>query len=242
MAEQADLFPSGVAEAPLLALFSGPVDPCAEVRERLSVHGPSALDEGDNLVLILNRCSIDGGAAVRAADALMARFGGIGRIFGAPEPDLAQVIGVTAAREMRLLHSLLLRVLEHPFHKRDVLTSATAVQAYLRARMGALPREEFRVLFLDKANQLIADELMGAGTVDFAPVFPREVVRRALELGACSLVLAHNHPSLSTTPSSADIAMTKQIVAAAEVLGIKVHDHMIVAGDQVVSLRALGLM
>ena len=242
MAEQGALFSPGDGEAPLLAVIDASVDPCAEVRERFMTYGPSALDEGDTLALILSRCSIVGASAVGAADALMARFGGLGRIFGAPEPELAQVIGVPAARELGLLHGLLLRVLEHPLRKREVLTSSSAVHAYLRARLGALPREEFRVLYQDKKNQLIVDELLGAGTVDHAPVYPREVVRRAIELGASAMILAHNHPSGDPTPSGPDVEMTKQIVAAAKVLGITVHDHIIVAGDQLASLRALGLM
>jgi DNA repair protein RadC len=242
MAEQGKLFAPGVGEAPLSRLIGPAADPCAEIRERFVVYGPSALDEGDILALILSRCSIAGASAVDAADALMARFGGLGRIFGAPEPELAQVIGVPAARELGLLHGLLLRVLEHPLRQREVLTSTAAVTVYLRARLGALPREEFRVLFLDKKNQLIADELMGAGSIDHAPVYPREVVRRSLELNAAAILLAHNHPSTDPTPSSADVEMTKQIVAAAGVLKILVHDHMIVGGDQVVSLRTLGLM
>jgi len=229
MAEQGDLFAPGVGEAPLLAIIDASVDPCAEILDRFTTFGPSALDEGDTLALILSRCST-GVNSVGASDALMARFGGLGRIFGAPEPELAQVIGVPAARELGLLHGLLLRVLEHPLRTREALTSTTAVNAYLRARLGALPREEFRVLFLDKKNQLITDELLGAGTVDHAPVYPREVVRRAIELGASAMILAHNHPSGDPTPSSPDVEMTKQIVAAAKVLGITVHDHIIVAG------------
>jgi len=242
MSEQGDFFAPGVAEAPLLALMGPAADPCAEVRERFMTYGPSVLDEGDTLALILSRCSIARAGAVATADALMARFGGLGRIFGAPETELAQVIGVPAARELGLLHGLLLRILEHPLRKREVLTSTSAVNAYLRARMGALPREEFRVLFLDTKNQLIADEQLGAGTHDHCPVYPREVVRRALELSAASILVAHNHPSGDPTPSSADVEMTRQIVAAAVALGIKVHDHMIVGGDKVVSLRTLGLM
>jgi DNA repair protein RadC len=242
MDEPGDVLATGVGEAPLQALIGASVDPCTEVRERFMTYGPCALDEGDTLALILSRCSIPGVTAMQAADALMARFGGLGRILGAPEPELAQIVGVPAARELGLLHSLLLHVLQHPLRKREVLTSTSAVNAYLRVRLGALPREAFRVLFLDKKNQLIADELLGAGTVDHAPVYPREVVRRAIELGASAMILAHNHPSGDPTPSGADVEMTKQIVAAAEVLQMKVHDHVIVAGDQVASLRSLGLM
>jgi DNA repair protein RadC len=116
------------------------------------------------------------------------------------------------------------------------------VTTYLRARLTALPREVFHVLFLDTKNQLIADELMGEGTVNHAPVYPREVVRRALELSASAVLLVHNHPSGDPTPSGADIEVTKQVVAAAKALGIQVHDHVIVGGDVVVSLKQQGLM
>ena len=129
-----------------------------------------------------------------------------------------------------------------PLRQRPVLTSTEAVRTYLRARLAALPREAFHVLFLDKKNQLIADERMAEGTVDHAPVYPREVVRRALELSASAIVLAHNHPSGDPAPSRADIDMTQQVVAAARALQIAVHDHFVVGGDQVASLRALGLM
>lgn len=242
MAEQDVLFSPGIGEASFSALFDPSLDPCSEVRERLALYGPDSLDEGDTLALILSHCSLAGAHATGAADALMARFGGLGRIFGTPEPELAQVIGVLAARELGLLHRLLLRVLDHPLRQREVLTSTSAVTVYLRARLGALPREEFRVLYLDRKNQLVADELMGAGTVDHAPVYPREVVRRALELSASAMILAHNHPSGDPAPSSADVEMTRLIVAAAQALKITVHDHMVVAGEQVASLRALGLM
>jgi DNA repair protein RadC len=108
--------------------------------------------------------------------------------------------------------------------------------------MVGAPREQFRVLFLDKRNRLIADEVMGEGTVDHAPVYPREVVRRALELHASALVLAHNHPSQDPTPSGADVEMTRKLVEAAHALGIVIHDHVIVAGEAVASLKTLGLM
>ncbi len=146
------------------------------------------------------------------------------------------------ARQLTLLHALLLRTLEHPIRARPLLTSHEAVRTYIRAELGALPRAVFHVLFLDRKNQLIADERMGQGSVDHAPVYPREVVRRALELSASAVLLAHNHPSGDPTPSRADIDMTKLVVEAARALQINVHDHVVVAGDQVASLRALGLM
>ncbi len=241
MADQPDLFAFGVAEAAPASILAAS-SPCDDLQSRFAVSGVDGLDEGDTLALVLARCLAPGADAVAAAEALLARFGGVARVLGAPEPDLALVIGQVAARQLGLLHALLLRALEHPLRQRAILTSSEAVRTYLRARLAALPREVFHVLFLDKRNQLIADERMGTGTVDHAPVYPREVVRRALELSASALVLAHNHPSGDPTPSRADIDMTKQVVAAARVLQIAVHDHMVVAGDQVASLQALGLM
>ena len=242
MAEQGDLFAPGLSEASARDVVGAMADPADDLRHRFAAYGPAALDEGDTLALVLARCLRPGEDVLGAADALMARFGGVGRIFGAPEPELARVVGAGATRELALLHALLLRVLEHPLRRRTVLSSYEAVKVYLRARLAALPREVFHVLFLDKKNQLIADERMGIGTVDHAPVYPREVIRRSLELSASALLLAHNHPSGDATPSRADIDMTKQVAEAGRALQITLHDHFVVAGDQVASLRALGLI
>ena len=194
MAEQADLSAPGLAEAASLSVIAPAADACAELRSRFAAHGLSALDEGATLALILTRCLRPGANAVCAADALMGRFGGVARVLGAPEPELARVIGRDAARELTLLHDLLLRLLEHPLRQRTQLGSHEAVKTYLRARLGALPREVFHVLFLDKRHQLIADERLGVGTVDHAPVYPREVARRALELSASAVLLAITIP------------------------------------------------
>lgn len=235
MDEQPDLFAAGVGEAFAPA-------PVGDLERRFVDFGVDALDEGDILALVLARCLPAGANTEAAAEALMARFGGVARVLGAAETDVARVIGAGAARRLALLHALLLRTLAFPLRQRTVLSSTAAVMAYLRARLAALPREAVHVLFLDKRNQLIADECLGRGTVDHAPVYPREVVRRALELSASAILLAHNHPSGDPTPSSADVAITKQVVEAARALAITVHDHFVVGGDQVVSLRALGMM
>jgi DNA repair protein RadC len=240
MVEQQDLFGRSLAEA---AASAAPLfDRCGAQRARLAAHGPTALDEIDTLALILVRCVAPGADPVGAAEALIGRFGGLARVIGAPQAELAQVLGVSAAQELSLLHALLLRSLEHPLRQRQVLSSFEAVKAYLRARLTALPREAFHVLFLDRKNQLIADERLGEGTVHHAPVYPREIVRRALELSASSICIAHNHPSGDPTPSRADVEMTRQVVEAARALEIVVHDHFLVAGDQVLSFRAAGLM
>ena len=241
MAERRDLFAPGVAEATPIGLLTAG-EGHEDLRERFAAFGVAGLDEGDILALVLERCLAPGVDPVAATDALTARFGGIARVLGATEADLARVIGPAAARQVGLLHALLLRTLAYPLRQRPVLTSTEAVRTYLRARLAGLPREVFHVLFLDKKNQLIVDERMAEGTVDHAPVYPREVVRRALELSASAIVLAHNHPSGDPAPSRADIDMTQQVVAAARALQIAVHDHFVIGGDQVASLRALGLM
>jgi DNA repair protein RadC len=239
MADQRDLFSAGVGEAATAPFPPAGLD---EARLRLMGHGPGALDEGEALALLLVHRLRGARDAVGLAERLVDCFGGVGRVLGAAQPDLARVVGAEVAHELGLLHGVLLAVLDQPLRQRPVLSSWSAVQAYLKARLRALPREAFHVLFLDKRNQLIADERMGAGTVDHAPVYPREVVRRALELSASAIVLAHNHPSGDATPSGADIEITRQVVAAAKTLNIAVHDHLIVAGDSVASLKELGQM
>jgi len=198
------------------------------------------LPEADTLALLLRRSgAADPDALSRA---LLARFGCVARVLGATLPELLQVAPADIALDLQLLQEATRRVLEFPILRRPLLGSFSAVEAYLRHRLAGLAREQFRVLFLDRANQLIADELMGDGTVDHAPVYPREVVRRALELNASACCLVHNHPTGNSNPSQADIAVTRQIVEAARALNISVHDHFLVAGDQVVSFRAQGLI
>jgi DNA repair protein RadC len=234
MSRQGDLFAPGVAEAEASAFAPAVALPAGRAFEL------DALDEVGLLDLILQR--VRPAATPSVAQALLAAFGGLGRVFGANHADLARVAGPGVADDLCLLHALVLRTLAEPLHRREVLTSWAAVKTYLSARLRACPREAFHVLFLDKKNQLIADERVGEGTVDHAPVYPREVMRRALELSATALVLAHNHPSGDPSPSKADIEMTRQVVAAGKALQIAVHDHLIVGANEVVSFRALGLI
>ena len=140
------------------------------------------------------------------------------------------------------MHEATVRAAIAPLGRRDILRSSRAVTAYLKVLLSAQPREQVWVLFLDKKNQLIISEKISEGTVDHAPVYPREIVRRALELDCSAMILVHNHPSGDPSPSRADIDMTAQVVAAAKALTIMVHDHMIVGRNQVVSLKALGLI
>ena len=190
------------------------------------------------------RCAPRGRRPALLAEALLARFGSLPRVFGATMPELALVVGDAVAIELTLLHDLVLRMLEFPMRKRCLLTSWAAVLAYLKVSLAGRTRESFRVLYLDKANQLIADELMGEGTVDHAPVYPREVAaaRALLELAASARLLVHNHPTGGSSPSNADIETTRRVVEAGRALGVAIHDHFLGAGDQVVSFKALGLM
>ena len=178
------------------------------------------------------------------AKALLARFGSLSGVLSASVEDLRTIQGVgeAAALDLKLVHELAQRIGLEPLSRRTVISSWSALLSYVRVALKHEPREQFRVLFLDRKNQLIADEVMNEGTVDHAPVYPREIVRRALELSASSLILLHNHPSGDPTPSRADIDMTRQIVAAAKPLNISVHDHLIVGREGVASFKAMDLM
>ncbi len=177
------------------------------------------------------------------AKALLSRFGSLSGVLSASIPELRSEAGVgeAAAFDLKLVHELHQRTLRDPVAKRPVISSWSALLAYVRVALQHEAREQFRVLFLDRKNQLIADEVMNTGTVDHAPVYPREVMRRALELSSSSVILVHNHPSGDPTPSKADIEMTKQVVLAGRPLAVSVHDHLIVGRDGVASLKALGL-
>jgi DNA repair protein RadC len=206
-----------------------------DLEARVTAHGPEALDDGQALALL---CGLD----EAAARALLQTFGSVPEVVGAAAADLARVAGGHAAVRLKLAQDLAGRMLARPLKVRAVIGSSSSLQAYLRTVMTGAPREQFRVLFLDRKNRLIADEVMGQGTVDHAPVYPREVVRRALEWHASAVVLAHNHPSGDPTPSPADVEMTREVIAAGRVLRLAVHDHVIVGGQSCASLRGLGLL
>ena len=178
------------------------------------------------------------------AKSLIDRFGGLAGVLSARSEDLRRVSGVgpAVALDLKLLHEATLRIARGEVAKRPVISSWSALLAYAKAALAHEPREQFRVLFLDKKNQLIADEVMNEGTVDHAPVYPREVARRALELAASSVILVHNHPSGDPTPSAADVDMTRQVIEAVRALKIAVHDHLVVGREGVASFKALGLI
>jgi len=178
------------------------------------------------------------------AKAILARFGSFAEAMNTPEDLLLEVpgLGDAAVAEIKLIRATALRLMQGEVFERPVLASWTQVLDYCRAAMGFEAKEQFRILFLDKRNQMIADEVQQQGTVDHTPVYVREVVKRALELSATAIVLVHNHPSGDPTPSRADIEMTKQIVAAAKPLGVVIHDHIIVGKQGHASFRGLGLI
>jgi DNA repair protein RadC len=197
--------------------------------------GEFGLDDVEWLALLC-------GGDVEAASALLAAFGSLPELLGAGAGDLVRVAGRPTAARLCLVRELARRMLVRPLRARPVVSSSQAVCDYLRTTLTGAPREQFRVLFLDRRHHLIADELQNEGTVDHAPVYPREVMRRALELHASALLIVHNHPAQDPTPSPADVTTTRQLVEAGRPLRICVDDHLIVAGQEVVSLKSLGLM
>ena len=211
------------------------------LRERAAISFP-ALPDYELLELLLAR-SLPRGDIKPIAKSLLARFGGLAGVLGADAAELKTVAGVGAAvaLDLKLIHEATVRMGRGEVRKRTVISSWTALLSYARVAMAGAPREQFRVMFLDKKNQLIADEVMNEGTVDHAPVYPREVMRRALELSASAVILCHNHPSGDPTPSGADVDMTRQVVEAGRPLRITVHDHIVVGREGVASLKALGL-
>ena len=212
------------------------------LRERALSGGLAALPDYELLELFLFR-SIPKKDVKPLAKQLLARFGSLSAVLGATPEELRTVKGVgeTVALDLKLLHEASVRAAREQVAKRPVISSWSALMAYVKTALAHEAREQFRVLFLDKKNQLIADEVMNRGTVDHAPVYPREVVRRALELSASAVILVHNHPSGDPTPSAADVEMTRKVVEAGRPLRVAVHDHLVVGREGVASLKALGL-
>ncbi|WP_442754631.1 RadC family protein [Methylocystis sp. JAN1] len=213
------------------------------LRDRFMEAGENALADYELMELLLFRV-IPRRDVKPLAKALVERFGSFAEALAARPERLKEVPGLpeSAIVEFKITEAAARRLARGALEKRKVLSSFSAVTDYCRTAMAYAEREEFRILFLDKRNALIADEVQGVGTVDHTPVYPREVVRRALELGASALILAHNHPSGDPTPSTADIRMTKDIIAIAQPFGISVHDHLIVGRNGQSSFRGLKLI
>ena len=220
--------------------FSNPTAPHLTLQERAVQFGLEALSDLEALELFLARSTARG--AQTWASLLLSRWGSLDRVLAADLRTLEGLIGRAAAIDLKLLQDATRRILTGSVLKRDVIPSWDALLAYLKVDLAERTREQFRVLFLDKRNRLIADEVMGHGTIDHAPVYPREVLRRTLELEASAIILVHNHPSGDPTPSSADRAVTQEIVNAASALRVTVHDHIVVAREGVTSFKTLGLI
>jgi DNA repair protein RadC len=178
------------------------------------------------------------------AKKLIETFGGFAEAIAAPRARLLDVDGVgdNVVTLLKIVEAAALRLSRGKVLNRPALSSWNALLDYCTAAMARSPHEEFRVLFLDRKNVLIADEVQSRGTIDHTPVYPREIVKRALELGGAAFILVHNHPSGDPTPSRQDIEMTREIVAAARALKIQVHDHLVIGRGGHASFRALGLL
>lgn len=213
------------------------------LRSRFQESGAGALPDYELLELLLFR-SIPQRDVKPLAKELIRRFGSFAEVLGAPASRLTEVKGVGAgvALDLKIVEAALQRMARGAVAKRTVLSSWSAVLDYRRTTMAFAEREQFRILFLDKKNAVIADEVQQTGTVDHTPVYPREVMRRALELSASAVILVHNHPSGDPTPSGADVKMTRELVDIAKPLGIAIHDHVIVGRDGHASFRGLGLI
>ncbi len=213
------------------------------LRKRFNDAGPDALSDYEMLELVLF------GAIPRRdvkplAKELIEIFGSYAEVLAAPAQRLGEIkgLGDAAITELKIVQAAAGRMLKGEVKKRHVLSSWSSVLDYCRGAMAFDDKEQFRILFLDKRNQLILDEVQQKGTVDHTPVYPREVVKRALELSATAIILVHNHPSGDPTPSRADIVMTEAIVDVAKPLGILVHDHIIVGKDGHASLKSMKLI
>ena len=213
------------------------------LRARFSEVGGDALPDYELLEIVLFR-SIPRRDVKPIAKDLLRRFGSFAEVLAAPPALLSEVDGVgeSVVTDLKIVEAAARRFAKGAVARRPVLSSWTSVIDYCRTAMAFSEKEQFRLLFLDRRNALIADEVQQSGTIDHTPVYPREVVKRALELSASAVILVHNHPSGDPTPSSADIKMTREIVEVAKPLGIVVHDHIIVGREGHASLKGLKLM
>lgn len=219
------------------------VDHRKRLRSRFLSGGANAMPDYELLELILFR-AIPRQDVKPLARALIDGFGDLNRVITAPIPRLGSVKGVGEAVicELKLFEAVSQRMMRARVMQKSVLSSWDALLDYCHTTMAHRETEQFRILFLDRKNTLIADEEQAKGTVDHVPVYPREVIKRALELNASALILVHNHPSGDPTPSQADISMTLQIQEAGQFLNIVLHDHLVIGKSREVSFRALGYL
>ena len=213
------------------------------LRTRFLVGGAAAVPDYELLELVLFR-AIPRQDVKPLARRLLDLFGDFSAVVSAPAHRLEEIDGVGSAvvQELKIVEAAAHRLARARVMNRPVLSSWDALLDYCRAAMAHRATEQFRVLYLDRKNVLIADEEQARGTVDHVPVYPREVVKRGLELNASALILVHNHPSGDPTPSEADILVTSQILDAAHVMGMVLHDHLVIGRTQVLSFRSQGYL
>lgn len=213
------------------------------LRSRFLAGGPQAMPDYELLELLLFR-AIPRQDVKPLARRMIDEFGDLAGVLSAPDARLRAVVGVgdTVLAEIKIAEAIAHRMARARVMNRPVISSWDALLDYCHTVMSHRETEEFRVLFMDRKNSLIADEAQGRGTVDHVPVYPREIMRRALELNASALILVHNHPSGDPTPSQADISMTERIQQAAECLSITLHDHLVIGKSCEISFRATGLL
>lgn len=213
------------------------------LRARLLEKGAASLADYELLEVLLFAAKPRGDVKP-LAKALLKRFGTLGKVIRAPAYELEEIdgMGEAAIAALKISEAVAGELLRDEIASGPVIQSWTALLDYCRLQMGSLKREQFRVLFLNHKNALIADEVQQEGTIDHTPVYPREVLRRALELQASAIILVHNHPSGDPSPSKADIDMTRAIQIAAQSLNIRLHDHVIIAGAKHYSFKSHGLL
>ncbi len=213
------------------------------LRKRFDEAGAEALADYELLELILFR-AIPRRDVKALAKTLIEKFGDFPAVLAAEPDRLIEIPGISTAvaREIKIIRAAGLKMQKESLQSQPVISSWSALERYCRSLLAHEKREQFRVLFLDKKNRLIADEQQNQGTVDHTPVYPREVMRRALELGSSAVILVHNHPSGDPTPSAADIETTKKIIDAGKPLHVKVHDHIIVGKTMTTSFKSLQLI
>lgn len=213
------------------------------LRERFLKGGADAMPDYELLELTLF-AALPRRDTKPLAKALLLRFGSFADVIAAPRARLLEVKGVgeSVANHLKIVEAAAHRLAKTSVIGRPALSSWAALLDYCTTAMARRESEEFRILFLDRKNVLIADEVQNRGTVDHTPVYPREIIKRALELSASAIILVHNHPSGDPTPSKADILMTREIVSAAKALGLAVHDHLVIGRSGHASFKALGLL
>ncbi|WP_108458940.1 RadC family protein [Devosia naphthalenivorans] len=243
--------PSAIEQSPIV--YEAPDKPSAvkpehaghreRVRERFLKVGGEAFEDYELLEMLLH-IVIPQKDTKPLAKALLREFGSFSGVFSASQARLESIkgLGPKTVTSLKIIQATAARFARDGIdHDKPILSSWTQLIDYCRAQMAYESIEQFRILFLDKKNRLIADEVQQTGTVDHTPVYPREVIKRALELSATALILVHNHPSGDPSPSSADVRMTREIADTAKPLGITLHDHLIVGKSGHASLRSLKL-